>query len=95
MPENARSLAEFARTIPGVRLTGLMTMGPVTPDPDACRPYFALTRELYEQFCKENLFECDAPVLSMGMSDSYVEAIEEGATLVRVGSALFGARNYR
>ena len=93
LPEDARALAEFARTIPGVRLTGLMTMGPVTPDSDACRPYFALTRELYEQFCKENLFECDAPALSMGMSDSYLAAVSEGATMVRVGRALFRHEN--
>ena len=93
LPEDARALAEFANTVPGVRLSGLMTMGPVTPDPDASRPYFALTRELFDRFCKEKLFGCDNPALSMGMSDSYLAAVMEGATMVRVGRALFRHEN--
>ena len=93
LPEGAESLAEFARTVPGVRLTGLMTMGPALPDPDAYRPYFSLTRDLFDRFRKENLFACDCPVLSMGMSDSYLAAVREGATMVRVGRALFRRDN--
>ena len=89
LPENARSLAEFARSTPGVRLMGLMTMGPVLQNPDDYRPYFALTRELFDRFAGEGLFESEAPILSMGMSDSYLPAVREGATMVRVGRALF------
>lgn len=89
LPEDAEKLAAFARTVPGVRLCGLMTMGPVSPEPDACRPYFALTRELFERFAAGGLFETDSPILSMGMSDSYLPAVREGATMVRVGRALF------
>ena len=89
LPENAEALVEFARTIPGVRPCGLMTMGPILPDPDAYRPYFALTRELFDRFAAAGLFETDSPILSMGMSDSYLPAVREGATMVRVGRALF------
>ena len=93
LPEGAESLAEFARTVPGVRLTGLMTMGPALPDPDAYRPYFSLTRELFDRFFAAGLFETDSPILSMGMSDSYLAAVREGATMVRVGRALFRRDN--
>ena len=89
LPEDARALAEFAWTVPGVRLTGLMTMGPVLPNPDDYRPYFALTRELFDRFASDGLFETDRPTLSMGLSDSYLPAVLEGATMVRVGRALF------
>ena len=93
LPEEAPALAEFARTVPGVRLVGLMTMGPVLRDPDAYRPYFAATRRLSEEIAARGLFETDSPVLSMGMSDSYLPAVYEGATMVRVGRALFRHEN--
>ncbi len=89
LPEDAAALAEFARTVPGVRLVGLMTMGPVLDDPDDYRPFFSLTRELSEKLAREGLFETDRPVLSMGMSGSWIPAVREGATMVRVGRALF------
>ena len=93
LPEEAEALAEYARSVPGVRLTGLMTMGPVLQNPDDYRPYFASTRELSEKLAAKGLFETDAPVLSMGMSDSYLPAVREGATMVRVGRALFRHEN--
>ena len=93
LPENAPALAEFARMTPGVRLTGLMTMGPVLQNPDDYRPYFALTRKLRDDLAARGLFETDSPVLSMGMSDSYLPAVREGATMVRVGRALFRREN--
>ena len=93
LPEEAEALAEFARTVPGVRLTGLMTMGPVLQNPDDYRPYFALTREIRDDLAAKGLFETDSPILSMGMSDSYLPAVSEGATMVRVGRALFRREN--
>lgn len=93
LPEFAPALAEFARTVSGVRLVGLMTMGPVLRNPDDYRPYFALTRDLSEDLAARGLFETDSPVLSMGMSDSYLPAVREGATMVRVGRALFRREN--
>ena len=93
LPEEAEALAEFAKTIPGVRLTGLMTMGPAFLDPDDYRPCFRETRKLFEKFDSKRLFETESPILSMGMSDSYLPAVREGATMVRVGRALFRREN--
>ena len=65
-----------------------MTMGPVVEDPEDIRPYFKLTKELYDRLKEASCFEGEG-ILSMGMSDSYRVAIEEGSTLVRVGRRLF------
>ncbi len=69
-------------------ISGLMTMGPVCEDPEDIRPYFRLTKELFDFIRDKHGFEGE-PVLSMGMSDSYAVAIQEGSTLVRVGRRLF------
>lgn len=71
-------------------LTGLMTLPPFTPDPEAARPYFARLRELRDLAEKE--FGILLPHLSMGMSHDFEAAIREGATYVRIGSLLFGNR---
>ena len=87
MPEEAEeflaSLSEFPNLIP----SGLMTMGPALPDGELLRPYFRDTRRLFDKLYSS--FEAKTPILSMGMSDSYRVAIEEGSTLVRVGRKLF------
>lgn len=76
-----------------LRCRGLMTMAPHHEDPEACRPVFARTRELFED-CRASRYTSDRfNILSMGMSNDYEVAIEEGANLVRVGSAFFGARD--
>ncbi len=74
-----------------VRLVGLMTIPPWTPDPEASRPHFRALRELRDALERE--FSVSLPQLSMGMSGDFEVAIEEGATFVRVGTALFGRRN--
>ncbi len=74
-----------------VRLVGLMTIPPWTPDPEASRPHFRALRGLRDALERE--FSISLPQLSMGMSGDFEVAIEEGATFVRVGSALFGRRN--
>ncbi|MDL2260582.1 YggS family pyridoxal phosphate-dependent enzyme [Deltaproteobacteria bacterium OttesenSCG-928-K17] len=76
------SLAQYAR----LRPVGLMTMPPYDPDPEAARPHFAALRELRDKRAPQ------LGGLSMGMSGDYAVAIEEGATVIRVGTALFGAR---
>ena len=76
--------------LPGLSVDGLMTVGRLVDDPEAARPTFVALRRL-----SERLREGDArlgPALSMGMSHDYPVAVEEGATLVRIGSAIFGAR---
>ncbi|MCF7890979.1 YggS family pyridoxal phosphate-dependent enzyme [Candidatus Bipolaricaulota bacterium] len=89
------ALEEVVRGISGLehlRLEGLMTMGPYRGDPEDARPYFRLTKELFE--AGKNYVEGDdrMEILSMGMSNSYRVAVEEGANMVRVGTGIFGPR---
>ena len=76
------------REFKGIEVTGLMTMGPVCDDPEMLRPYFRETKQLFDELNKKYRFR-DGGILSMGMSDSYEVAIEEGSTLVRIGRAFF------
>lgn len=83
-PADLPGLVDTVRALPNLRLTGLMTMPPWADDPEQSRPYFAKLRQLAGQF--------DLPHLSMGMSDDFEVAVEEGATHIRVGTAIFGPR---
>lgn len=74
-----------------VRIRGIMTMAPKTSDPENVRWVFRKAKELFDEFKKER---ADFDILSMGMSGDYTVAVEEGATMVRVGSLIFGKRNY-
>ncbi len=75
-----------------LRLEGLMTMGPYKGDPEDARPYFQVTRELFETGKSYTRGEDRMEVLSMGMTNSYRVAVEEGANMVRIGSGIFGPR---
>ena len=88
MPEDAEKFFLAARELDGIAIAGIMTMGPALDDAEKMRPYFRLAKEVYEKIKKTYGFE-GGGILSMGMSDSYKVAIEEGATLVRVGRKLF------
>jgi len=90
LPEDVDALAEALREFPHLKLSGFMTMGPLTGDPELSRPYFQTTARIYEQY---RLKDDAIRFLSMGMSHSYKAAIEEGANLVRIGTLLFGPRN--
>jgi len=92
LPQDLAPLVEAASDFPHLRLVGLMTMGPLEGEPESSRPYFVKTRQIFEELRKANLPGVDMRVLSMGMSDSFRVAIEEGATMVRLGTALFGPR---
>jgi pyridoxal phosphate enzyme (YggS family) len=94
MPADVPSLAGELSKLKNVRLTGLMTMGPVSEDPEVSRPFFRRTRELFNALKQTNLPNVQMLYLSMGMSDSYRIAIEEGANMVRIGTAIFGERHY-
>lgn len=83
-PGDVPALVETIRALPGLHLTGLMTMPPWSDDPEFARPYFVRLRRLAETHA--------LPGISMGMSHDLEAAIEEGATIVRVGTALFGCR---
>ena len=93
LPEAAESLVREIAALPNVRVEGLMTMGPETGDPEASRPYFRLTRELFDSLKALGIPGVELARLSMGMSHSYRVAVEEGANLVRLGTLIFGPRD--
>ena len=84
---------EQVLAFPGIRVHGLMTMAPYNPDPEAARPVFIKLRQLRDDLAAQ-FPENDFSQLSMGMSGDYQVAIQEGATIVRIGTAIFGARTY-
>ena len=92
MPVEAPSLIREMSGLEHIAIKGLMTMGPFTGDPEEARPYFQRTRKLFEQIKSMSLPEVEMKYLSMGMSNSYRLALEEGANLVRIGTRIFGAR---
>lgn len=75
-----------------INIKGLMTMGPMFGDPENARGYFKVTRELFEKIKVVNTNNCKMEILSMGMSNSYRVAIEEGSNMVRIGTFIFGER---
>jgi hypothetical protein len=90
---NVDNIAQIARQIvmmPNLRLVGLMTMAPIVPTMEVARPVFASLRGLRDEL--QERLNVPLPHLSMGMTDDYPVAIEEGATMVRVGRAIFGDR---
>ena len=88
LPSDAERLLCDIKELPFISVRGLMTMGPVTNDAENLRPYFRKTKELFDKL-KDSYGFGENPTLSMGMSDSYRVAIEEGSTLIRVGRRLF------
>ncbi len=90
-------LASFLRALdelPGIVILGLMTLPPYDPEPEKSRKYFKRLRELRDEFSGAKFSRIDLRELSMGMSNDFEVAIEEGATIVRIGTALFGPRQY-
>ncbi len=88
-PDEATALAAHIAALPHVRLAGLMTMAPFVDDPETVRPVFARLRELLARLNREADLPRTPAELSMGMTQDFEVAVEEGATIVRVGSALF------
>ncbi len=94
MPEDAVGLVKEISGLNNIEILGLMTMGPFAGDPEEARPYFQKTRALFEEIKGLELPRVEMKYLSMGMSNSYKVAIEEGANLVRIGTKIFGERHY-
>ena len=92
LPEETVDFIGWIVELPSVRVDGLMTMGPLTEDPEGIRPHFAETKRLFDEIGKLRIPDVKMRILSMGMSDSYEVAIEEGATMIRLGTVLFGPR---
>ncbi|MGC8545568.1 YggS family pyridoxal phosphate-dependent enzyme [Athalassotoga sp.] len=93
MPEMVEDAVKEISKLQNLKIYGLMTMGPAL-EAENLRPYFKLTKALFDHIKSLNFENVKMDVLSMGMSDSYLVAIEEGANLVRIGTKIFGPRNY-
>ncbi len=94
LPERTEELIREISALKNIKVMGLMTMGPRLGNPEDARPYFVGTRKIFEAIKKLNLPSVQMKYLSMGMSNSYQVALEEGANIVRIGSKLFGEREY-
>ncbi|MBI4186935.1 MAG: YggS family pyridoxal phosphate-dependent enzyme [Chloroflexi bacterium] len=92
LPEDAERLLREISALPNIKVMGLMTMGPRFGDPEDSRPCFAETRRLYHRLKELGLPAVEMRYLSMGMTNSYRIAIEEGANIMRIGTGIFGQR---
>ncbi len=93
-PEMCESLIRQVAVLPGITIRGLMTIAPYVDDPEENRAYFAQLKQLSVDITSKNIDNIDMSVLSMGMTGDYTVAIEEGADCVRVGTGIFGERDY-
>jgi pyridoxal phosphate enzyme (YggS family) len=93
LPEDVHELVPRLSELEHIHVQGLMTMGPRFGDPEEARPYFRATREAFERLAALSLPHITMRYLSMGMSNSYRVALEEGANIVRIGTEIFGSRS--
>jgi pyridoxal phosphate enzyme (YggS family) len=93
-PEQAIGLVREVAQLPNLGIKGLMTMAPWFDDQEEARPYFRRLRELKDAIAAADIPGVEMKELSMGMSGDYEVAVEEGATIVRIGTKIFGARHY-
>ncbi len=91
-PERVEELIKKFSSLKNIKVMGLMTMGPRFGEPEDSRPYFIETRKIFDKIKSLNLPNVEMKYLSMGMTNSYKVAIEEGANLVRIGTKIFGER---
>lgn len=91
-PERVTELIRQIALLTNIKVRGLMTMGPVSCDPEEARPYFAETKKIFDEVKSKGVSDVEMKYLSMGMTDSYRVAIEEGANIVRIGTKIFGER---
>ena len=92
--EETANLVREISTLPNIRIRGLMTIAPFVDDPEENRPVFRQMKQLLLDIKSQKIDNVDMNVLSMGMTNDFEVAIEEGATMVRVGTAIFGERDY-
>lgn len=92
LPRDALNIAQELSKFKNLKLEGLMTLGPFTECPEDARPFFKQTREIFDTIREKLGSRLDWRYLSMGMSDTYRIALEEGANIVRIGTAIFGPR---
>lgn len=92
--EDTDSFVRQLSVLPGIRVKGLMTIAPYYEDAELVRPVFRKLREKFDQLSKEDIPNVEMKYLSMGMTNDYRIAIEEGSNMIRIGTGIFGARNY-
>jgi hypothetical protein len=92
LPEDAEELIRKLSKLKNIKIQGLMTMGPMSGDPEGARPYFVETKKLFDRIKSLNLPGVEMRYLSMGMTNSYRVAVEEDANIVRIGTKIFGPR---
>jgi pyridoxal phosphate enzyme (YggS family) len=93
LPDDAQQLVREISVLKNIKVMGLMTMGPRFGNPEDFRPYFVETRRVFERIKGLMLPNVEMRYLSMGMTDSYKVAIEEGANMIRIGTGIFGERD--
>lgn len=92
--ETGQMIEDILNTCPNINIRGLMCIAPFEDDPEDARKYFAEVKKLYDEYGKIENPRLDFKYLSMGMSNDFEVAIEEGSNLIRVGTSIFGARDY-
>jgi len=93
LPDDAEQLVREISSLGNIKVTGLMTMGPRFGNPEDSRPYFVETRRIFEKIKGLELPNIEMRYLSMGMTNSYKVALEEGANIIRIGTKIFGERD--
>jgi pyridoxal phosphate enzyme (YggS family) len=93
LPEKAEELIKAIARLANIKVMGLMTMGPRFGNPEDSRPYFVITKKIFERIKALKIPNVEMKYLSMGMTNSYPVALEEGANLVRIGTLIFGERD--
>jgi len=94
LPENAEQLIREILSLQNIKVMGMMTMGPFSGNPEDARPYFVETKKIFDRIKNLDLANVEMKYLSMGMTNSYRVALEEGASVVRIGTGIFGERFY-
>lgn len=92
--DDSLSLIRQVSLLPNIQIKGLMTIAPYVENPEENKPYFEILRQLAVDISNKNIDNVSMNVLSMGMTGDYMVAIKEGATIVRVGTGIFGQRQY-
>ncbi len=92
--QEALQLVQEIAVLPGIQIKGLMTIAPYVENSEENRPYFEVLKQLAVDISRKNIDNVSMNILSMGMTGDYMTAVEEGSTLVRVGTGIFGERQY-
>ena len=93
--ETDELISQISAECPNIRIKGLMCIAPFEDDTNEARPYFAAVKRIYDKYASEKSERVDFEYLSMGMTNDFEVAVEEGSNLIRVGTAIFGYRDYR